>query len=248
MKKAKSAVSSKDKTEKKMEEESRKRFLATLMESPFTFAIECSDLKVVKTLLRTGLVDLNVRDKDGNEPLHAAAKQNDIGLIHFLIEKGAYLEARNNLNQTPLHIACRYSQAEAAKLFIEKGLDVNLEDRTGCSPLLWVCHQTVRDAGREADIVRLLIEKGADVNAKDIDNWTPLHAACRHGRSETVRLLLEAGADESVAVKENRGWTPLDWAVKLAPDDPAREEIIDLFREYCPELVMEKFCVGGPAR
>jgi hypothetical protein len=35
--------------------------------------------------------------------------------------------------------------------------------------------------------------------------------------------------------------------LQLSPENPAREEILDLFREYAPETVMEGFC-GGPGR
>ena len=44
--------------------------------------------------------------------------------------------------------------------------------------------------------MRLLIERGADLNRRDFpDNATPLHFAAMHGDLETIRLLVEAGAD-----------------------------------------------------
>jgi ankyrin repeat protein len=46
------------------------------------------------------------------------------------------------------------------------------------------------------DMVRLLLAKGADPNARDVgDNATPLHFAAGSGAVESVRLLLDAGAD-----------------------------------------------------
>lgn len=51
-------------------------------------------------------------------------------------------------------------------------------------------------AVRHPDAVRLLIERGADPNARDAgDNASPLHFAAAAGVLESVRLLLEAGAD-----------------------------------------------------
>jgi hypothetical protein len=49
-----------------------------------------------------------------------------------------------------------------------------------------------------------------------------------------------------VNIRDNWGKSPLDLALRLSTSSPAREEILDLFREHVPELVMEKFCTQGP--
>jgi ankyrin repeat protein len=49
---------------------------------------------------------------------------------------------------------------------------------------------------RHPDALRLLIEHGADPNARDVgDNASPLHVAAANGALESVRVLLDAGAD-----------------------------------------------------
>jgi len=125
-------------------------------------------------------------------------------------------------------------------LLLEHGVVMEARDNIGCTPLHDAC-----DRGR-TDTARLLLERGADAAAKDNDNWTPLHRACAEGHIDIARLLIEAGVD--VNVEDNNGITPLDLvlALNLKPDNPAREEIIDLFREYAPDLVMEKWCTTGP--
>lgn len=68
---------------------------------------------------------------------------------------------------------------------------------------------------------------------------TPLHVACRDGHAAAVRLLLEKGAKMNV-----RGMlddTPLDMAMEC-PRGDTREQILDLFREYAPDMVMETWC------
>jgi len=88
----------------------------------------------------------------------------------------------------------------------------------------------------------VLLKAGADMEAKDDRGRTPLHWACLNGRIPIVRLLLEKGAEANVRDTENHA--PLDLA--SGPENPAREEILDLFREYAPEAVMEAYCTQSP--
>ena len=94
------------------------------------------------------------------------------------------------------------------------------------------------------EIVQRLIEAGLDVNDRDTGGYKALHWACQHGRVDIARLLLEAGADPCA---RNQGqWTPLDYLRQKPVTNPAREEILDLFRQYAPEQVVEAYCSPGP--
>ena len=73
---------------------------------------------------------------------------------------------------------------------------------------------------QSADLVERWIGRGADVNARDaVYGRTPLHTAASSelAGAETLRLLLERGADPNVETTE--GERPLDWAVYRA-DQP----------------------------
>lgn len=60
--------------------------------------------------------------------------------------------------------------------------------------------------------VRVLLQDGADVDYMDTSNDTALHKACRYGRNDVVKLLLDAGSDVNSAKRESSGVTPLQLA------------------------------------
>jgi len=124
------------------------------------------------------------------------------------------------------------------QFLLDAGGDVNTPNDKRWIPLLEACYWN-----RPAT-ARLLLENGADVRAIDNSGNTALHFACIYGSVSCVRLLLSHGAD--VNARNLVGATSVDLAMQLPSDHPAREEILDLFRQYAPEAVMEAYCSPGP--
>ena len=59
-------------------------------------------------------------------------------------------------------------------------------------------------------VLSLLLDLGVAVNTQNGDGFTPLHVAAMWGREESVRLLLERGADP--AISDDEDMTPLDYS------------------------------------
>lgn len=79
------------------------------------------DTQVAVFLLKKG-VDIDLKDKDGRTPLHVAASTNHSEMIEWLVEQGAELEARTNVEkQTPLHHAARYDSILSIQALTQKG-------------------------------------------------------------------------------------------------------------------------------
>jgi len=68
---------------------------------------------------------------------------------------------------------------------------------------------------------------GADVNQLDPHGWAPIHLAIRRGYYNTVKNLIEKGADVNLRANHYDKRPPLQWAI-----DQERKEIELLLREH----------------
>lgn len=180
-----------------------------------------------------------------------------IARIQAHLDLGVDIDITDANNRTGLFLICKAGELHAerphpakderfelARFLLEAGADPNKADIFNLVPL----HEIA--SNNDVELARIIFElgKGVDINARDQYDATPLHEACANGHFQIVKLLLEHGADPRIADKA--GADPLK-LVTDRPWDPIwhrhREEIIDLFREFHPELVMERWITRGPS-
>ena len=92
---------------------------------------------------------------------------------------------------TPLFSAVLKSHIDVARLLIEAGADPNIAHNSGESPL----YMAAVAVGDHISMVKLLIERGANLNTGNSRLINPLHGASIFGRTEVVKVLIDAGAD-----------------------------------------------------
>ena len=155
----------------------------------------------LKSLMQTGI---NVKDNNGNTPLHNAAKKGANNCLKILIENEANVNAKDIIGVTPLHAAARNGNAECLEILIENSASVDAKDNNGQTPL----HEASKKGA--TDCLKILIKKLADVNAKDNCGETPLHVTALNGNDETLNILIENLAD--VNARNNIEETPLHLA------------------------------------
>ena len=181
------------------------------------------DQEVIEILLESGAnlyEPLNVHfDFENETPLHAAARNPNLDVITFLLDRGAdvnaaYLGHRIEgpyVDQTPLHSAVRYnSNPDVVMLLLDRGADLTAKDLIGRTPLHWAVQNTI------PLMTELLLDHGSDINVKDRQGWTPLHLATYEQNTVLVRLLLQKGADPNLA--SNRGSIALHIAAQRSID------------------------------
>ena len=158
---------------------------------------------IVESLVTKHLQDVNSHFFPRYDtPLHLASKKGHVEVVRFLLEHGAYVTARNCLNQTPLNLASERGRVVVVDLFIENGADESVREMD--SPLLLAIRF------RQVEVARSLIEHGADVTLEADFGWTPLHLASQLGSLDLVNMFIEYGAD--VTARTGDGYTPLDVA------------------------------------
>ncbi|NNF35494.1 MAG: ankyrin repeat domain-containing protein [Saprospiraceae bacterium] len=146
---------------------------------------------------------------------------NDTTAIRAILHAGGDLESIDINSE--LGNAAFFGHWKVCDLLINHGADPNaVIDKTGETPL----HNALAKAGRPYFhyVVRLLLEKGAKPNVATIPGIetgafmrdirtcgeTPLHRAAAYAGPETIKLMLDHGADKTI--KDANGDTPLTWA------------------------------------
>lgn len=141
--------------------------------------------------------------------LRLAACQGDTKKVEQLLWLGVNVNATNDEGGSALMLveACKgdvvTSRVELVELLIAKGAEVNLQNSEGRTALMY--------AARNGDTPALnaLLKSGASVNISDNGGETALmKAATSSCNEETVRALLNAGAD--LKARDRQGRNALD--------------------------------------
>lgn len=217
----------------------------------FGAAIEIEDLDTIKKLLEENKVDPNAfiipLRGEGILPLMLAVKQ-DQKIVQVLLSYGAnpFLQDKDGINAVML-----VSSPEMLKLFAPKAKDKNQLTlifakavQLGADDLAEALfkkginihykdsmRQTLLHyADRNPTWLRELIKKGVGINSKNKHGETPLMSALGSENIETIRILLEAGANPNL--KYPRRDLPILHYEILKAMFSGNLEVLDLLLEY----------------
>uniref|UniRef100_A0A8C5GP31 Ankyrin repeat domain 28b n=1 Tax=Gouania willdenowi TaxID=441366 RepID=A0A8C5GP31_GOUWI len=180
-------------------------------------------------------VNIKVSYKNGNTPLHIAARYGHELLINTLINNRADTRIlcflwnrclieilvpfrRGVHGMFPLHLAALSGFSDCCRKLLSSGFDIDTPDDFGRTCL----HAAA--AGGNLECLNLLLNTGADFNRKDSFGRTPLHYAAANCNYQCLFALVGSGA--SVNDLDERGCTPLHYASASDTDGKCLEYLL----------------------
>jgi ankyrin repeat protein len=183
----------------------------------------------------------------GRPDLTRPVVDGSVGMVKYLLAHGADPNARLTsrilkrvynpgdphlgAGATPLMRAARGADAGMMRILLDGGADPTLKQKNLQSPIILAAgiHPKGGDNnpshGTEAgaiEVVKVCLEHGMDINAvNDVDETAVFAAA---GSPGMIRFLAEHGA--RLDVKNHRGQTPLEAALKAREVDPATVAVL----------------------
>jgi len=131
------------------------------------------------------------RQKQLNDALIEAAKQDSLADIQSLLDQHADINSRNFLHSTPLHYASMNGNHQCIEILLDRHADINALANNNSTPL----HNASSNGHHQC--IELLLDRHADINALGCYNNTPLHCASLIGNRQCIEILLDYGADKS---------------------------------------------------
>ncbi|MBS0464006.1 MAG: ankyrin repeat domain-containing protein [Proteobacteria bacterium] len=165
-------------------------------------------IETVTTLLANG-ADPRHADREGNTPLHHAARSSDVDVTARLLDAQALIDALNGDGFSPLGVACEAGNWRLARFLLERA--ARPEPDRGQPAILAAAGGDDDAAG-----VQLLLKHHAQVDARGDHQTTALMLASNCANAEIVTALLAAGAE--IDARDSEGQTALMHAARAGSD------------------------------
>ncbi|MDQ8705303.1 ankyrin repeat domain-containing protein [Streptomyces sp. LHD-70] len=184
-------------------------------------AARSGDADAVREAIDRG-ADLETRDDSRRTPLLLAATGDHVEAAEILVEAGVDPDALDHQHDTPWLVTGVTGSAEMARVLAKADPDYGILNRYGGTSLI-----PAGERGHVDYIREVTTNPDIDVDVDHINNlgWTALLEAVILGNGgeahqESVRLLLDAGADPSIEDKSGR--TALEHAEEKGQNEIAR--------------------------
>lgn len=168
-------------------------------------AVVAGDLKTMQEEMRKLVLQVDQPVKGGLNLLMLACREGHYKIVEWLLERAGANVNRQLDSLMPLMMACNTTHKDPCLaerivgLLLRHGAVINVSEKYGMTPFMFACQNGF------AGVVRLLI-KDASFDAVDNQGCTAIFHAIEKNHVEVVKLLVEAGANATIA--NNKGYTP----------------------------------------
>jgi uncharacterized protein len=184
---------------------------ATNREGASVLSLACinGSAPMIERLLNAG-ADANERLPNGETPLMMAARTGNVDALGVVLRHGGDVNAKETLRgTTALMWAAAESHPAAVKLLIDHGADINAGSNAApkgrTAYLAPAAVERARQFAEESERTPRTPRRGE--SEADGGGLTSLVFAARRGDIESIKILVDAGADINQATQY--GWTPL---------------------------------------
>jgi ankyrin repeat protein len=186
-------------------------------------AAAANDVDGVREALAEG-ASIEARGGGGRTPLVTATKANAVAAASALIEAGADVNAKDDMQDSAFLYAGAEGLDELLALTLAHGADVLSLNRFGGTALIPASEHGY------GETVRTLIRAGVPVNHVNDPGWTALQESVVYGDGsaryvDVVGQLLDAGADPTI--RDARGRTVLENAQQRG-----QREVVSMLRAH----------------
>lgn len=172
-------------------------------ELPFTVAAACNCVEIMKLLLKAPDLDINRSDGDGRNALFHAAMNGQVETVLLLLKHRANRKSLDFKRKSACDVAIMKGHLQIAAIIQADPFHVFIHDVCSTGKIL---------------LVKALLMQGCPVNFKDerpgTNQITPLIAACMHGKSDLIKMLLKE-PDIRIDEQDGLGRTALMMAASV---------------------------------
>jgi len=148
--------------------------------------------------------NVNTRNRDGDTPLHIAARMNRRDAGAYILTRGADVFSANSAGDSPLRLALTHRSGVLQWMFTPQTIEAR--DGMGNNMLHYVA------LWRMDRHIPFMIQQGISTEFANATGETPLFWAVHHDGASTVRALLTAGAN--LHARDSLGNSALHSAVR----------------------------------
>lgn len=179
----------------------------------------CKNGDTEKLLSMLSSTNFSIKDTSALMPLHAAAGNGHLSVVHILIQAGSAIECLDKSQYTPLMLAALNGHNNVVKYLVKAGADVSFRGSDGMTALhlaakignLEACHYLLSAANTPLTYV----------DCVDDGLWTPLVWAAENRHASVVRYLLEKKADPQLRDSEMNialHWSAFSGSMEITED------------------------------